>query len=93
MRITNNEIDVFKKSIFSVDENAKIYLFGSRTDDTKKGGDIDLLIISTSLQQRHSRKIKQNIFDELEEQKIDILIKKDFYDSFVAYIQDQCIEL
>jgi len=51
------------------------------------------LIISSILQQKDCRKIKKNIFDKLEEQNIDILIKKDFSDSFVAYIQDQILEL
>ena len=45
MRINSDEVN----AICSVTETlfgskSKVYLFGSRTDDNKKGGDIDLLI-------------------------------------------------
>ena len=46
MRITNSEISlihsVLKKHL--TDINHTVYLFGSRLDDQKKGGDIDLLL-------------------------------------------------
>ena len=45
MRLKKENIEVIKilaKKYFG--ENAKVYLFGSRIDDNKKGGDIDLYI-------------------------------------------------
>lgn len=45
MRLESREIDCIKhlaKKYFG--ENIAIYLFGSRTDDQKKGGDIDLFL-------------------------------------------------
>ena len=53
---------------------AQIYLFGSRVNDQKKGGDIDLLVLSERLDLSDKLKIKARIFQSLEEQKIDIVI-------------------
>ena len=73
MRLSKEEINNLKTSVFSFDKEAKLYLFGSRTDDQKRGGDIDLLIISKNINREQVRKIKLNFYDEFGEQKIDIL--------------------
>ncbi len=44
MRISQDEINVIKTTILGHIQDAKIMLFGSRVDDTKKGGDIDIFI-------------------------------------------------
>ena len=44
MRLSENEIAVIRKTILRRFPDAGIRLFGSRADDRKKGGDIDLLI-------------------------------------------------
>ncbi len=46
MRITDEKIKLLKSTILSILPDAKVYLFGSRVDDNKKGGDIDILIIA-----------------------------------------------
>ena len=76
MRISQNYIDIIKKSIHSLDKKAKIFLFGSRVDDKKKGGDIDLLVVSEKLTFSDKLKIFGQIFKYIEEQKIDIIIAK-----------------
>ena len=73
MRLSKVEINNLKTSVFSFDKEAKLYLFGSRTDDQKRGGDIDLLIISKNINREEVRKIKLNFYDEFGEQQIDIL--------------------
>ena len=77
MRLSKQEITVIKSSIEKLDPKAKIYLFGSRTDPNKKGGDIDILIISNFLNDLDKIKIKIEIFKQLEEQKIDLVIAQD----------------
>jgi predicted nucleotidyltransferase len=93
MRLTQNEISVIKKNILDFDADAKIYLFGSRANDNDKGGDIDILVISGKIGFNEKIKIKTGIFNEIEEQKLDLVIKKDFNDVFVQMIEPdlQCL--
>ena len=42
MRLTNSEINSIKRVFLDLFHTGKVYLFGSRVDDTKRGGDIDL---------------------------------------------------
>ena len=45
MRLTPFEQNSIKKTFSETFKSGKIYLFGSRTDDTQRGGDIDLYIV------------------------------------------------
>lgn len=83
MRLNDSEKAAIKETINLFDDRAKIYLFGSRVDDTKKGGDIDLLIMSSKLTFEDKIKIRLKLFDKIGEQKIDLLIAKDTSDPFV----------
>lgn len=44
MRLSNRELNIIRSEILDVDPNAKIFLFGSRADDSRRGGDIDLFV-------------------------------------------------
>jgi len=44
MRLTFHERNMIKKIFLEVFKEGSIYLFGSRMDDMKRGGDIDLYI-------------------------------------------------
>nr|MBL0721603.1 nucleotidyltransferase domain-containing protein [Sulfurovaceae bacterium] len=46
MRLMTQEKNAIIESFQEVFKSGKIYLFGSRVDDSKKGGDIDLYIQS-----------------------------------------------
>jgi predicted nucleotidyltransferase len=58
--------------------NSKLYLFGSRIDDTKKGGDIDLYIETTTKEYDYIKVLELNakIQDEIGWQKIDIVVNQ-----------------
>jgi len=80
MRLTQHEIISIKKAFKETFESGDIYLFGSRVDDTKRGGDIDLYLVpSKKFDDERERKIKFLIkLDEyIGEQKIDVIIAKD----------------
>ncbi len=87
MRLSTKEISAIKNNILSFDPDAKIYLFGSRVNDNAKGGDIDVLVISDKIGFTEKLKIRTGIFKEIEEQKLDLVVKKDFNDVFVKMIK------
>lgn len=78
MRLTTDEINSIKEVFQKVFESGELYLFGSRVDDTKRGGDIDLFLSSLSTDELARKKIdflvqlKQKIGD----QKIDVVIDR-----------------
>ena len=74
MRLLDKEISLLKNSLASISNEAKLYLFGSRIDDTKKGGDIDLLVVSDKLTKKDLRLLRIEFFKEFGEQKIDIIL-------------------
>ncbi|MEO6320241.1 MAG: nucleotidyltransferase domain-containing protein [Polaromonas sp.] len=80
MRLTQDQQTVIRSaSAEAFGAGVGVWLFGSRADDRKKGGDIDLLICpgSDATDQLFSRKIR--LLTQLEralgERKIDIVIE------------------
>ena len=50
MRLTQQQLALVRSTVFeTVNAGASIWLFGSRLDDTRRGGDVDLLVQSTPL--------------------------------------------
>lgn len=94
MRLTTDEINVLKNKLHLLSEEAKIFLFGSRTDDNKKGGDIDLLIVSEKLTKKDIRKLRLDFFDHFGEQKLDIVLDNgNFSSPFTKIIYNKAIQL
>jgi uncharacterized protein len=93
MRISKQYIESIKSVIRRFDSMADIYLFGSRTDDTKKGGDIDILVISEKITFLDKIKINVNLYSLIGEQRIDLLVKNNFNNPFLNFIKDECIKL
>lgn len=93
MRLTEKEKSAILESVRKLDPDADIYLFGSRTDDQKKGGDIDILVFSNKLTFKDKIRIKAELFEKIEEQKLDLLIAKDSSDPFVKMALNHGVRL
>jgi len=77
VRLEEWEINEIKKSLREVfGENAKVYLFGSRIDDRKKGGDIDLYVEADNIDYEKEKEFWVLLQERLGEQKIDIVYNK-----------------
>lgn len=74
MRLSLEKINLLKFTILSILPNATIYLFGSRVDDTKRGGDIDILILGDrKLNFIEKGQIEKIFFINFGEQKLDLV--------------------
>lgn len=93
MRLTEHEAEAIKRIIYSLDSDTKIFLFGSRAYTEKKGGDIDLLLLSETLTQRDIYTIKSQLWERIGEQKIDIILAKDESHPFTKIALEEGIEL
>ena len=47
MRLTTTELIAIRTTLGALDPLANIYLYGSRTDDARRGGDIDIFMEAT----------------------------------------------
>ena len=75
MRLPPAISSTIKSRILESTPNADIFLFGSRVDDSAKGGDIDLLLITEEkLSLVSINRIRRLILNEIGEQKIDIVL-------------------
>jgi len=79
MRLTQKQINAIDESFKEVFKSGSIYLFGSRVDDSLKGGDIDLYIDTDDKDNLYEKKIKflVSLKRKIGEQKIDVVISKD----------------
>jgi len=80
LRLTKFEIESIKNikdEIFG--KNAKIYLFGSRVDSNKKGGDIDLFVIADKGFYTLEKKIDfiRKLQDKIGDYPIDLIFQAD----------------
>ncbi len=94
MRLTATTQNTIRDTILKLDSKATVILFGSRTSDSTKGGDIDLLVISETLTGRDLRKIKIHLQDQLGMQRFDILLTtSDLSDPFAKMAFEEGISL
>ena len=76
MRLSEQEIDAIRRSFRETFESGMLYLFGSRVDDRRRGGDIDLYIVPDRYENVARKKIAflAELKRRIGEQKIDVVI-------------------
>jgi len=74
MRLENDKAIFLKKTIQELQAASRVLLFGSRTDDQKKGGDIDILVLGErKLSFTEIIKIQTLFWKRFGEQKLDVV--------------------
>ena len=78
MRLSKQQIDIIKAGTAEVfGEAAEVLVFGSRVDDTQRGGDIDLYIELPEMPEEQKQALESRLWIRLQrtlgEQKIDVV--------------------
>lgn len=78
MRLKQRDIDAIKAATLEAfGETAVVKLFGSRTRDDLRGGDIDLLIEADQSAETEFNRVctfKYSLFGMIDEQKVDVVL-------------------
>ncbi len=74
MRISKTEQKFIKNYWQKAFPKAKVYLFGSRTDNLKRGGDIDLIVLNNEkIRLQEKLKFLSDFMNKCGEQKVDLV--------------------
>lgn len=100
MRLKQAEVLVIIEAVnkFAKGKKFELFLYGSRVDDTKLGGDIDLLLVAEddTYFRKHLYLILSEIKKRIGEQKIDVAIVNENAadkDEFIKHIYPKAIRL
>ncbi|HYX06698.1 MAG TPA: nucleotidyltransferase domain-containing protein [Bacteroidales bacterium] len=93
MRLKRTEIEIITDIIRQFDPGAEIRLFGSRVNDDDKGGDIDLLILSSKIKLREKLTVRYKMKEKLGDRKIDLLVTENPATSFTRHAYKNSILL
>lgn len=95
MRLSSQIIDYFKSRFAEQLPGSRIYLYGSRTNDDSKGGDIDLMVLTpTAVNKTIFRTIRVDFYKKFGWQKVDLVnFTFDDHSPFRKLIDVNAIEL
>ena len=93
MRLATEEQSAIRHAITQADAEALVYLFGSRADDTAKGGDIDLLVLSQKINIMTKLDILAQLHQQLGDRKVDIAIYPDATRPFPRMVIQDAVRL
>jgi len=93
VRLPKAAIELIRSNVKNSDSQSEVYIIGSRADPFKKGGDIDILILSKVFSFEDRRNLSFALEDMLGEQKIDIAVYKDKSAPFVQVALAKSVQL
>ncbi len=76
MRLEANQLKAIQEEVRRFDPASEIYLYGSRVDDSARGGDIDLLVVSDTLGFRDVLRLRTAILDRIGWQQLDLAVRR-----------------
>ena len=78
MRLTAETVHVIQEAFLQVFEKGDLYLFGSRVDDTRRGGDIDLYVVADYRDRMGEKRIDflTRIKQKIGDQRIDLVVAR-----------------
>jgi len=77
LRLNQTYLQTIKQAFIETFTKGEVYLFGSRIDNSKKGGDIDLYLVVENPTLKNKLKFLAKIKKKLGDQKIDVVFQKD----------------
>jgi predicted nucleotidyltransferase len=93
MRLRPEERETIKAVVARRDPQARVYLFGSRTDSAARGGDLDLLIDSATLGRPDVRQLRLNLQDCLGAQHFDLVLLGPRPSAFARAVATEAVAL
>lgn len=95
MRLSAEEVRAIREEVRALDPQAEILLHGSRTDDARRGGDIDLLVVSEKLGFRDLLRLRRSILDRIGWQRLDLVIRRpdQLNDALAAAVRETGVRL
>ena len=93
MRLDEAERQAILGAIGTQDPQADVFLFGSRVDDARRGGDIDLLVLSQRIDLMAKLDILGDLHRRLGERRIDLLVFPDLFHSYSSKVAVEGIRL
>ena len=75
MRLNTSELSAIRATLGALDPQGRIYLYGSRADDTRRGGDIDIFLEASQAIDLKTALTLQYRLSSACDTKVDLLIK------------------